>query len=65
MTSIHSLSFPQVGSLGVDYSCLLSDLLQINMKQKNKQTTHETTKKKKKKGQMSVYHKADPGELIR
>ena len=27
MTSIHSLSFPQVGSLGVDYTCLLSDLL--------------------------------------
>ena len=27
MTLIHSLSFPQVGSLGVDYTCLLSDLL--------------------------------------
>ena len=25
---MHSLSFPQVGSLGVDYTCLLSDLLQ-------------------------------------
>ena len=37
MTSIHSLAFLQVGSLGVDYTCLLSDQLQINMKQTNKQ----------------------------
>ena len=33
MTLIHSVSFPQVGSLGVDYTCLLSDVLKINMKQ--------------------------------
>ena len=36
--------------------CTLSLLLSNN--------THETTKKKKKDCQMSVYHKADPGELI-
>ena len=36
VTSWHYLSFPQVGSLGVDYTCLLSDLVWINMKQKTR-----------------------------
>ena len=37
MTLIHSVSFPQVGSLGVDYTCLLSDLLKINTCMKQQQ----------------------------